>query len=105
MVVSVESHAVWHETGAAAAIAGVQFTEIGEDGLFTADELRAVAKPRGHMLYPPTTLVEVENTHNRGGGLVFDRGRAASHRRDGARAGDRELPGRRPAAQRGGGAR
>jgi threonine aldolase len=23
------------------------------------------------MLYPPTTMVEIENTHNRGGGLVF----------------------------------
>ena len=72
VVVSRESHAVWHETGATGALAGVQTTEVGVGGIFTADELRAVAKPRGHMLYPPTTLVEVENTHNRGGGLVFD---------------------------------
>jgi threonine aldolase len=25
------------------------------------------------VIYPPTTLVEVENTHNRGGGLLFPR--------------------------------
>jgi threonine aldolase len=69
--VSRESHAVWHETGASAANAGVQFTEIGTGGLFTIAEFLAVLKPRGHILYPPTTLVEIENTHNRGGGLVF----------------------------------
>jgi threonine aldolase len=73
VVVGAESHAVWHETGAAAANAGVQFTEAGTGGLFTADELRAVMKPRGHLLFPPTTLVEVEDTHNRMGGLVWDR--------------------------------
>jgi threonine aldolase len=72
VVVGVESHAVWHETGAAAAVAGVQFTEVGRDGRFTADELLAARSPRGHMLYPPTTLVEVEDTHNRGGGLVWE---------------------------------
>jgi threonine aldolase len=73
VVVGEESHAVWHETGAAAANAGVQFTTAGAGGLYTADELRAVMKPRGHLLFPPTTLVEVEDTHNRMGGLVWDR--------------------------------
>lgn len=71
VVVSRESHAVWHETGAGAANAGVQFTEIGRGGVFTVDEFVAAVKPRGHMLYPPTALVEIENTHNRAGGVVF----------------------------------
>jgi len=71
VVVSRESHAVWHETGAAAANAGVQFTEIGARGTFTAQEFIAACKPRGHVIYPPTSLVEVENTHNRAGGVVF----------------------------------
>ena len=73
VIVGVESHAVWHETGAAAANAGVQFTEIGTDGRFTADEFLAARHPRDHPLYPPTTLVEVEDTQNRKGGLVWDR--------------------------------
>src|SRR4051812_42694009 len=38
VIVGSESHAVWHETGAAAAIGGVQFTEVGAGGLFTADD-------------------------------------------------------------------
>ena len=71
VVVSRESHAVWHETGAGAANAGVQFTEIGSRGTFTAADLIAACKPRGHVIYPPTTLVEIENTHNRAGGAIF----------------------------------
>jgi threonine aldolase len=71
VIVSRESHAVWHETGAGAANAGVQFTDIGARGAFTADDVVAAIKPRGHALYPPTTLVEIENTHNRSGGIVF----------------------------------
>jgi threonine aldolase len=62
---------VWHESGAGAANAGVQFTAIGTEGLFNADAFHAAIKPAGHMMLPPTTLVVVENTHNRCGGLVF----------------------------------
>src|SRR5438034_2802150 len=71
VIVSRESHAVWHETGGAAANAGVQFTEIGARGVFTAEEFLDARKPRGHIIYPPTTLVEIENTHNRAGGIIF----------------------------------
>ncbi|HVJ74174.1 MAG TPA: GntG family PLP-dependent aldolase [Casimicrobiaceae bacterium] len=70
VLVSRESHAVWHEMGGSAANAGVQFTEIGARGVFDAGAMLAAMKPRGHPIYPPTTLVEVENTHNRSGGIV-----------------------------------
>jgi len=76
VIVSRESHAVWHETGGGAANAGVQFTEIGCGGRFTAREFVDAIKQRDHMLYPPTTLVEVENTHNRAGGIVIDQDEA-----------------------------
>ena len=76
VIVSRESHAVWHETGGGGANAGVQFTEIGCAGRFTAGEFVDAVKPRDHMLYPPTTLVEVENTHNRAGGIVIDQDEA-----------------------------
>jgi threonine aldolase len=71
VIVARESHAVWHETGAGGANAGVQFTEIGTGGCFTTDDFRQARKPRGHVIYPPTTLVEIENTHNRAGGIIF----------------------------------
>jgi threonine aldolase len=66
-----EAHMVWHESGAGAANSGVQFTPIGEGGVFTAAEVSAACKPPGHIVFPPTTLVAIENTHNRGGGVVF----------------------------------
>ena len=66
-----EAHMVWHESGAGAANSGVQFAVVGRGGLFTAADLRAAYKPPGHIVMPPTTLVAIENTHNRGGGVVF----------------------------------
>jgi len=73
VIVGVESHMVWHETGGGAANSGVQFTVAGQDGRFGAADVRALVKPRNHMLYPPTTLVAVEDTQNRMGGLVWAR--------------------------------
>ena len=71
VIVGDESHIVWHEQGAAAANSGVQFTVVGRGGLFTAADFQAAYKPPGHIIFPPTTMVTVENTHNRGGGVVF----------------------------------
>ena len=71
VVLGDEAHIVWHEAGAGAANSGVQFAVVGRGGLFAAADLRAAYKPPGHIVFPPTTLVAVENTHNRGGGLVF----------------------------------
>jgi threonine aldolase len=71
VVLGDEAHIVWHEAGAGAANSGVQFAVVGRGGLFTAADLRAAYKPPGHIVFPPTTLVAVENTHNRGGGVVF----------------------------------
>jgi threonine aldolase len=70
-IVSRESHLGWHETGGVAANSGVQLTEIGSRGVFTVDEFLAARKVQGHILYPPTTLVSIENTQNRMGGIVF----------------------------------
>ena len=66
-----DAHMMWHESGAGAANSGVQFTPIGDGGLFTAADFRAAVKQPGHIVLPPTGLVAVENTHNLGGGVVF----------------------------------
>jgi len=71
VVLGDEAHIVWHESGAGAANSGVQFTVVGRGGVFTAADLRAAYKPPGHIVFPPTSLVAIENTHNRGGGVVF----------------------------------
>jgi threonine aldolase len=67
-----QAHVLWHETGGAAATSGVQLTEIGpETRHYAAGDLEANRKPRGHPMFPPTTVAVVENTHNRLGGLVM----------------------------------
>jgi len=71
VIIAEHAHMMWHEAGAAAANSGVQFTAIGKGGRFTADDLRAAIKPRGHIVLPPTGLVAIENTHNMGGGVIF----------------------------------
>lgn len=71
VIVCKDCHTYLNETGAGAANSGVQFTEIGTKGIFKLEEFLQAVKPAGHILYPPTTLVEIENTHNRSGGNVF----------------------------------
>ena len=79
VIVPWDAHVVAHETGASAANSGVQFSVVGDDrGVFGADELTSAIKPRGHQIYPPTTMVVVENTHNRAGGAVFPLDAAAA---------------------------
>jgi len=77
VIVSRECHAGWHETGGSAANAGVQLHEIGSGGWFTIEQIEAAIKPRGLPVYPPTTLIEIENTHNRSGGIVFPQAEVA----------------------------
>jgi threonine aldolase len=76
-----ESHVEWHETGAAAANSGVQFRPVGPHGgngygLFSVADFEATYRPKGHVVQPPTGLVVIENTHNRGGGLVWNQAEA-----------------------------
>ena len=78
VIIPRRGHPLWFEAGAAGANSGIQLTEIGDHGRFTADEFLVARKPRGHMLHPPTTVVSVENTHNWAGGVVIDVATGAS---------------------------
>jgi threonine aldolase len=74
VVVGAEAHIVWHESGASSANSGVQFAVAGKGGTFNDADFSHAWKPRAHMVFPPTTMVAIENTHNRGGGVVFPQG-------------------------------
>jgi threonine aldolase len=72
VVVGVGAHSATAESGGAAALAGVQCTFAGTDGHFDVSDLARVVRaeePYGHNA--PTSLVMVENTHNRAGGVVL----------------------------------
>ncbi len=64
------AHILRFESGAAAALSGVQIQTIGTGGLFDAADVEAAMMPPDHHL-APATLVAIENTHNSAGGRVF----------------------------------
>jgi threonine aldolase len=64
------AHCMLYESGAGAAWAQVQFSVVGQGGLFSADEMLAGIKPSEYH-FPQTRLCALENTHNRAGGRVF----------------------------------
>ena len=66
------AHSFLYEGAGGAVLAGVQFTIVGQGGHFSPDEVRAAARTTdGAAHIPPTTLLMVENTHNRGGGKIM----------------------------------
>jgi threonine aldolase len=70
VIIGEGSHCAWYESGAGAAWAGVQFAVAGKGGLFTTEELVDAVKPEPDH-FPRTSLVVIENTHNRAGGRIF----------------------------------
>ena len=70
VVIGEGAHCAWYESGAAAAWSGVQFAVAGKGGLFDAPDVEAALKPAFYY-HPRSSLVAVENTHNRAGGRVF----------------------------------
>jgi threonine aldolase len=71
VLVGGSAHNWLFEAGGAGAISSVQVDVLPGDGRFDAAAVRAAYKPDNHM-FAPTRLVSVENTHNMGGGQVWD---------------------------------
>ena len=70
VIVGEGAHVVAYESGAGPALSGVQFAVAGAGGLFDADAMEE--RIQGTMYWVPrTSLVCVENTHNRAGGRIF----------------------------------
>lgn len=70
VLVGRDAHVMLYESGAPAALSGVQLEPVGEGGLFDGADVRSHVHPRDAH-YAPTTVVALENTHNRAGGRVF----------------------------------
>ncbi len=70
VIIGEGAHCMHYESGAAAALSGVQFVIAGKGGLYTRAEMEALVRPIDLYL-PRTGLVMIENTHNRAGGRVF----------------------------------
>jgi threonine aldolase len=70
VIIGEGAHCAFYESGAMAAWSGAQPIVAGKGGLFDADDVEAVVKPSQYY-HPRTSLVAIENTHNRAGGRVF----------------------------------
>jgi threonine aldolase len=70
LLASRDAHIVGYEAGGVAALSGVQATIAGENGLFTAEDVRAVLRPADSH-FARLRLVCIENTHSRAGGRVI----------------------------------
>lgn len=65
------AHITYYEAGGPAALAGVSCRCLnGLRGVFTATDVEAALRPPDQH-FPPTKLVCLENTHNRGGGAIW----------------------------------
>jgi threonine aldolase len=72
IIIGDESHMFHYEVGGAAALAGVHIRTVSNDanGMLSPEDVQAAIRvPDIH--FPPTTLICLENTHNRCGGRVL----------------------------------
>ncbi len=64
-------HIINYEAGGSAVVGGVQIYPLDSpDGFLPEDELERAVRP-ANIHHPNTTIVTVENTHNRGGGRIY----------------------------------
>ncbi|ACI16795.2 threonine aldolase [Coprothermobacter proteolyticus DSM 5265] len=72
VIMEAESHVYYYEVGAMAVLSGVQARPVpGRRGVMDPDDVRRAIRERGNIHFPRTSLVVLENTHNRGGGKVL----------------------------------
>ncbi len=71
VIIEEEGHIFFYEAGAASALAGVQFRTIKGERGSPGTSLVKEAIREENIHFPPTSLICLENTHNRAGGAVI----------------------------------
>lgn len=67
-----DAHIFNYESGSPAALSGISLYPInGKYGIFTVEQAEEAIRPSSAYYMPRTKVIEVENTHNRGGGTVW----------------------------------
>ena len=71
IVLEAEAHLYYYEVGAFSVLGGlVPRLVAGRMGIMTANDIEAVLRPP-NIHFPPTSLICIENTHNRAGGTMW----------------------------------
>lgn len=72
IVIGDESHLLWYEAGGIASVGGItpRTVTTAKDGTLPLELVEGTIRPEGPG-YPATSLIAIENTHNRRGGTVI----------------------------------
>ncbi len=71
VIVEADAHIFYYECGAPGMLSGVQLRPLsGKHGVLTADQIAAAIRPPD-VHQPQTSLICLENTHNRAGGTIY----------------------------------
>ncbi len=67
-----DAHIFNYESGSPAALSGISLYPVnGKNGMFTVEQAEEAIRPVSAYYMPRTKVIEVENTHNRGGGTIW----------------------------------
>lgn len=66
-----DAHIFQYESGSPAALSGLQLSLVESvNGVFTSDQVEPLIRPTSAYYMARTRVIEVENTHNRAGGII-----------------------------------
>ena len=73
LIMGDQAHMFWNESAGQAALAGVQTRLVPNDsqGRINPDDVAAAIRPQGNLHFPRTSMLCLENTHNRCSGGVI----------------------------------
>ena len=72
LICEADAHIFHSEVGGISAIGGIQpRTIVGQRGVMSAEQIKHHIRETGDIHQPPTSLICLENTHNRAGGVCY----------------------------------
>jgi threonine aldolase len=72
IILEADAHMYYYEVGGMSALVGaIPHLIKGKNGVFTPEQVQAALRPGDPLHYPPSRLLEIENTHNRAGGCCW----------------------------------
>ena len=72
VICEIDSHIFNYESGSPAKLSGIQLMTVkGNLGVLTPEQVEPLIRPKDAYYMARTKIIEVENTHNRGGGTIW----------------------------------
>ncbi|MBU1099786.1 MAG: aminotransferase class I/II-fold pyridoxal phosphate-dependent enzyme [Bacteroidetes bacterium] len=72
VICDANAHILHYESGSLSALSGIQVNTIeGKYGIMTAEQVESIVRPNAYYM-PQSKVIEIENTHNRAGGTIYN---------------------------------